>query len=318
MATGVQSLEKLGRVTGKSFSTLDRIARALKQDARRQWVLGTPGGGKNSAHVTKEHLVNIGFGLGADPITSAPETVEEFGDLQCQWQSPNTERSAVRRALKDWSDATRPVVADGGLHKSAPTAREALVDLVDRLSNKKHNELRSTLNSESQGVGNGCLRVKLCLEEGSSSYLKVEIFETIEGRSEWNLFSHFVSKSPTYSAALGAVGKTITIPYHVFEVMGDLWADTQDHMKLSHTTLAPTISQNDTAASQPLQGPSAAVVSSVSDQLEKKLGGPLQFHPTREREKPQPHASQAGRSSNLNRSDPRHGARHDDGYRHSA
>ena len=72
MATGAQAVERMARVTGKSFSTVDRIARAEKRDARAQFARGAPGGGKNSVHATNVHLANFVFGLAADPITAAP------------------------------------------------------------------------------------------------------------------------------------------------------------------------------------------------------------------------------------------------------
>jgi len=265
VATGAQAVERTARVTGKSFSTVDRIARAEKQDARAQFARGAPGGGKNAAHVTNVHLVNLVFGLAADPITAAPDTAEEFGGLTCLWVNPWTNNSPIRNALQDWLGAIQPSFTEGGLlQKRGLSLLDALADLINRLSYPENNTLRRILGQANDGYGG--FHVKFCMEDGASPYCKIEVCEVIEEVWTWNSVAHFIKSTSKNKATRGAIGKTITVPYFVFEAMGDLWADTRAHVERTSSGTPPvtpnsTTPENETAAPYPRQGTDAAALS---------------------------------------------------------
>jgi hypothetical protein len=241
VATSAKVVETTGRVTRRSFSNLDRLARALKQGGRNQVAVGAPGGGKNAAHMDLDHLINFVLGLAADPITEAPEQVEQFANMQWHMNAPRREWSPVSKALSAWSEAigSERLMPDG-------TLGEALARLVDWLSRPEGKELRSVL-----GQRRGLMYLDLVTQDGYEPSAIIGIFENqnneVNGESfaatyevgprphfdyvlnadETRVESVTVSPPPGEQLPPGTIRKTVRIPYAVFEAMADLWADTR-------------------------------------------------------------------------------------------
>jgi hypothetical protein len=264
VATGLQAAKKMERVTRKSFSALDRLQRALKQGGKGQVPHGGRGGGKNAAHYTAKDLMHFGIGLAADPISEAPEQVEEFANLRPWMNVPRRVnerfgRSPVRDAFVAWSLA----VSGSSTDQTVPgdTLGDALSGLIDWLSRPEGADLRSVL-----GQNGGMMCLDLVTQDGYEPSALFRIVENDHGEPESYLARYGVGPRPkvdfdtktmtaTYDPPRmdplppGTIKKTVRIPYAVFEALADLWADTRAHMeRVASTSSPPSNAETENAA----------------------------------------------------------------------
>lgn len=237
VATGLQTAKKMESVTRKSFSTLDRLQRALKQGGKGQVPHGGRGGGKSAAHYTAKDLMHFGIGLAADPISEAPEQVEEFANLRPWMMFRRKEGwSPVRDAFAAWSLAvSKPNSDDQTL--PGETLGDAMVGLIDWLSRPEGADLRSVL-----GQNRGMMCLDLVTQDGYEPSALFRIVENDHGEPESYLASYGAGPRPkvdfdtktmtaTYDPPRmdplppGTIKKTVRIPYAVFEALADLWAE---------------------------------------------------------------------------------------------
>jgi hypothetical protein len=260
VATGLQAAKKMENVTRKSFSTLDRLQRALKQGGKGQVPLGGPGGGKNAAHYMAKDLMHFGIGLAADPISEAPEQVEVFANLR-PWINVRRKEgwSPVRDAFVTWSLA---VSKSNSKDNTVPgdTLGDAISGLIDWLSRPEGAGLRSIL-----GQNRGRMYLDLVTQDGYEPSAIFGIFETDRPDPSY-LAQYDVGPRPkvdfdtktmtaTYDPPRmdplppGTIKKTVRIPYAVFEALADLWADTRAHMeRVASTSSPPSNAETENAA----------------------------------------------------------------------
>jgi len=91
MATGVQAVERFSEELEIIPAAVERAARALKETNPPMWAKGKQGGGKNAAHVTPQHVINLLLALMAtDTRTEAPEAARSYRDLTPQRKHEET------------------------------------------------------------------------------------------------------------------------------------------------------------------------------------------------------------------------------------
>jgi hypothetical protein len=227
VATGRQAIEAIAEVTGKPAVTIGRAARALREAGqdRDLWPHAAPGGGKKAKHVRADHLTNLAVALAvADPLTEAPRQIGAFLSMTAIDLHLPEEDGPIAKALEDWKHAT-----------STPPSRlvpgetlgAALVHLVEFLARAEGAALRNAV------LTTGSFHVIFRLPDGLDPSVRIRIQGGNLINDCWDYDRSGDYRPPGVPPAPQVplehpvrIQKIAQLPFHLFDTMAALWADT--------------------------------------------------------------------------------------------
>lgn len=253
MTTGARAVERIAEATGFPMATVDTASRVLKQHQPPLWPLAGQGGGKRAKHVEPEHLVNMALTLAwADPISNAPAIVTRVRGLVERRAPTRTSRHQLSQNVVAYAVAEIPqnrlTMLAEALRRGPATLGETLDFYVRALATLP--DVREKMRSE-----------ELSVELGTWPYE----FATITRRDEdGTVSSNFdglglLTDIPPDSPP-ATMRRTVTLPFALFEVLADLYADTLSR-KQSALPLPPsdpvltTAGDEETENAGPTTGP---------------------------------------------------------------
>ena len=244
MATGAIAIERIAEATGIPAVTVDNVSRVLKQHQPPLWALAGRGGGKRAKHVEPEHLVNLVMGLAwADPISNAPAIVSRLRGLVERRHPTRTSRHQLSQGVVAYAVAEIPpnrltMLAEALRRGRGPaTLGETLDFYVRALATLP--DVREKMRSE-----------ELSVQLGTWPYE----FATITRRDEdGTVSSNFdglglLTDIPP-DARPATMRRTVTLPFALFEVLADLYADTLSR-KQSALPLPPSDPEHTTTGDE--------------------------------------------------------------------
>lgn len=276
MAVASEACERVAEVWRLPTATVLRAGRVLREADPNMWPQGAQGRGR-AAHVYPQNLFSIAFTMTlADPITSAPQVVSEWGDLrpkvmhpQFEEADPVTGRTTLRDGHVRGIDPNAKGINDRAAWLEGETLKEAMTWLIHVMGKPGNEAIRRAFREaelvvtfRSGGVPMVTVSGKIVSESGRQG-----IFTDV----------YLPKNMPDWSD--GPVLRETRLSIAVFEALADLWADT-----LAHTSQLL------------LSSPSGSVPASTDPENEN--AAPARAAPTRKRTRKQDHNSiPVGRTS---------------------
>jgi hypothetical protein len=224
VATASKAIDDIADATGILRATVFRAARALREADPLLWPQGEAGRGR-AAHVEPRPLVNLALALAvADPITTAPQIVSGYRDLilsSALYLRPERLEDPITGALFHQTECpVTPeglVLVEGILSSTLGSACERLIELLA----SAEKPLRDRLHIYG-------LHLELIVDRIPSASI---VYRTIGGEEMrlsyalrqigLPLSNNFLPPPP-----VAPLKRQVTIPFALFEVLADLWADT--------------------------------------------------------------------------------------------
>lgn len=207
-------------------ATVLRAGRVLREASPELWPQGTQGRNK-AAHVYPEHLFSLAVTMTlADPITSAPQVVSEWGNLepkvmhpQFEEADPVTGRTTFRDGHVRGIDPNAKDMSERAEWLEGETLKESIAWLI-HIMGKPGNEAVRAAFRESELV--------VTFRSGGAPMVTVS-GKGVSKSGRRGMFTdyYFPKNVPGWSD--GPVVRETRLSIAVFEVLADLWADTLAH-----------------------------------------------------------------------------------------
>lgn len=293
LATTAQAIERIAKETGIIHANVFRTARALREHDTALWPQGSQGKGQ-AAHVNADHLVNLMMALAmAETTTAAPEVVARFREMTAEPDQTVTHHHEFEGG--SWGVVGTPLRKNKlveGLGPRLPLG-DALTLCVQWMATFP--QRREQFRQEN---------LEVMLSAGpfeSASVIRRERNAAVTD----NYRGAGLLRCLPQPAPAAALRRTVTLPFALFEVLADLYADTLSR-KQSALPLPPsepvftTTGDEETENAGPTTGPAHI---RNHDRNSSDLA-PLDGQPeaNREREQSQARSRGPGRSINRHRS----------------
>jgi len=282
VATGAKAVARIAEAAGILPATVSRAARTLREANPDLWPEAGKGGGKRAAHVEPSHLVNLVLALAAaDPITRAPDAVRAYRSLTPQvsrdmiWSENLLLNSTSLSSTEMEIDRASPDARRSVTWLHGKTLGEGLEWLINLLSAPVPTNALSLLGASdapSAGAFSEMFReadfsVALTVEQIPRATVHGHAPKTSEGvKSKTDIYSpppkdDASRDSETMAAAEAPFERVTTIPFKLFKVLAELWADTLAQQPEALPSLSPSaptpidVKQENESAGTPAREP---------------------------------------------------------------
>jgi hypothetical protein len=293
LATTAQAIERIAKETGIIHANVFRTARALREHDTRLWPQGSQGKGQ-AAHVEAEHLVNLMLALAmAETTTEAPEVVARFWEMVAAPDQTVTQRHEFEEGAWGVVATPRPM---SKLPEALAGRRFILGEILTYFV-----QWTATIPEAREQFRREKLEVMLLAGPFESASVTRRDGNTSvrENYSGGGLLHGLPLPTPP-----AAMLRTVILPFALFEVLADLYADTLSR-KQSGLPLPPsdpvhtTTGDEETENAGPTTGP--ALIRNQDRNSSDPAPSEGQPEANGEREQSQAPSRGPGRSHNRHR-----------------
>lgn len=302
MATGAQAAERVAKAVNMLPSAAFRAARAMREADPALWPAGAKGGGRGAAHVELPHLVNLMLAY------AATDYVAQAGKVAAGW------RGMVWNTVPNISPAmtgyATSLLSGHGLFRADITAGEFLEGVVKLLAD--NGEVSRMLRAVGFHV---VLEHDARWPRMNIGYTESDLDDdeahhqpklTFRPRQTPIGLSRRLDPAWNFLAPEGEpfVLRSTTLLTPLFEVLAELWNDTQQHRTKTIPSPTPpgapaSVTPESETAAGPLPGAAAARLTQPSAAEQPRTSEPSHSsNRSGERESRQPFSVGAGQSCN--------------------